>query len=80
MPKPVGQWISNYMVDYEPACAAPTRMAARKHFMVFFCGRGEVGGGNSRLLGDKSIESCLTEQHCSVLCVTFYFVLLLVRP
>ena len=34
------------------------------------------------LLREESIESCLTEQRCSVdlPCVTFYFVLLPVRP
>ena len=47
-----------------------------------FCGRGKVGEDNNRLLRDESIESCLTEQRCSVdlLCVTFCFILLLVRP
>ena len=51
-------------------------------FMVFFCGRGKVGGDYDRLLRDEIIESCLTEQRCSVnlSCVTFCFVLLLVRP
>ena len=41
-----------------------------------------VGGDNNRLLRDESITSCLTEQRCSVnlSCVTFCFVLLLVRP
>ena len=50
--------------------------------MFFFCGRGKVGGDYGRLLRDEIIESCLTEQRCSVnlSCVTFRFVLLLVRP
>ena len=41
--------------------------------MFFFCGRGKVGGDYDRLLRDKIIESCLTEQRCSVnlSCVTF---------
>ena len=49
---------------------------------AFFCGRGKVGGDNNSLLHVESIESCLTEQRCSVdlPCVTFCFVLLLVRP
>ena len=47
-----------------------------------FCGRGKVGGDYDRLLRDEIIESRLTEQRCSVnlSCVTFCFVLLLVRP
>ena len=47
-----------------------------------FCGRGKVEGDYDRLLRDEIIESCLTEQRCSVnlSCVTFCFVLLLVRP
>ena len=50
--------------------------------MFFFCGRGKAGGDNNRLLRDESIESCFTEQRCSVDLpfVTFCFVLLLVRP
>ena len=47
--------------------------------MFFFCARGKVWGDNNRLLRDESIESCVTEQSCSVdlPCVTFCFVLLL---
>ena len=37
-----------------------------KTFMLFFYGRGKMGGNNNRLLRDESIESCLTEQSCSV--------------
>ena len=66
----------------EPACATPKRMAGLSRFRFFFCGRGKVGGGggNSRLLRDERCESCLTEQRCSVPCVTFRFALLIVRP
>ena len=41
--------------------------------MFFFCGRGKVGVDYDRLIGDEIIESCLTEQRCSVnlSCVTF---------
>ena len=49
-------------------------MAAPRHFMFFFCGTGKVAGGTNRLLRDESFESCLTEQRCSVACVTFCFV------
>ena len=51
-------------------------------FMFFFCVKGKVGGDNTRLLRDESIEACSTEQRCSVdlRYVTFCFVLLLVRP
>ena len=40
-----------------------------------------VGETRNRLLRDDSIESCLTEQRCSLdlPCLTFCFVLLLVR-
>ena len=34
--------------------------------MFFFCGKGKAGGHNKRLLADESIESCLTEECCSV--------------
>ena len=51
-------------------------------FMVFFCGRGKIGGDNNELLRNECIESCLTEQSCSIdlPCVTFCFILLPVRP
>ena len=64
----------------EAVCAAPKMTAAPKTFMFFSCGRGRIGGGNHRPPSDESIESCLAEQRCSVPCVTFCFVLLLVRP
>ena len=54
------------------------KMAAYRRFMFFFCGRGKVGGSNNRLLRDESFELCLTEQRCSVPCVTFFF--LIFRP
>ena len=56
------------------------KMAALRRFMFFFCGRDKAGAGNNRLLRDESFESCLTEQRYSIPCVTFCFVLLLVRP
>ena len=55
----------------ERGYAAPKRMETPRGF-VFFCGRGKVGGGNNRRIGDKNFESCFTEQRCSVP----YFVLL----
>ena len=59
----------------ERFCQAPSLMAAHRRSCI-------VGGDNNRLLRDESITSCLTEQRCSVnlSCVTFCFVLLLVRP
>ena len=70
----------NLYDDYEPACAAPKRMAVPRRFMFFFCGRAKEGGGNNRLLRDESFESGLTEHRCPVPCVIFCFVLLIVRP
>ena len=64
----------------EPACTAPKRMAAPRRFMFFFCGRGKGGVGNNRLLINDTFQLCLSEQRCSVPCVTFCFVLLLVTP
>ena len=55
-------------------------MAAPIRFIFFFCERGKVEEGNNRLLRDESFRSCLTEQRCSVPCVTFCFGLLIVRP
>ena len=67
------RWV-HLAVRCVPPCAAPKRMAAPRRFMFFFCGRGKVGGGKNRLLRDESFESCLTQQRCSVLCVTVCFV------
>ena len=55
----------------DPSCAAHKRMAAPRRFMFFFCGRGKVGG--DKFLRDESFESFLTEQRCSVPCVTSCF-------
>ena len=65
---------------HEPDYAVPKTMSAPRRFMFIFCGRGKVGGGNNRLLGDDSFELCLAEQRFSVPYVTFCIVLLLVRP
>ena len=69
----------------ERCYAAPSAMAAPRRPCSSFIPnsvRGKVGGDNDRLLRDESIESCLNEELCSVdlPCVTFCFVLLLVRP
>ena len=42
--------------DYEPTCTATKRMGVPRRFMFFFCGRAKEGGGNNRLLRDKSFE------------------------
>ena len=63
-------------VKEERFCQAPSLMAAPSSFV------GEGDYDRLLVLRDEIIESCLTEQRCSVnlSCVTFRFVLLLVRP
>ena len=63
--------LSSDILYNERFCRAPKRMAAPRLSMFSFCGRAKVGGSNNRLLRDESFESCLTEQRCSVPCVTF---------
>ena len=70
-----GVWGGGKRDQIESCCVAPSARAAPRRSCSSFCGRGKVGGDNNRLLRDESIESCLTEQRCSVdlLCVIFNF-------
>ena len=67
------------VISGERFCQATSLMAAPRRSCSSFVGEVKK---NDRLLRDEIIESCLTEQRCSVnlSCVTFRFVLLLVRP